>query len=75
MNIAVSSLFLAGTAPVWVVVVLAVAIVAVGAACFFVGRTLYKKATEKKMGEVNQRIKIMLEEAEGECKALKKEAI
>ncbi len=70
-----SSLFLAATAPVWVVVVLAVAIVAVGAACFFVGTYLYKKSTEKKVGEVNQRIKLMLDEAENEAKALKKEAI
>ena len=70
-----SSLFLASTAPVWVVIVLAVAIVAVGAACFFVGRWINRMNTAKKMGEVDQRIKIMLDEAESESKALKKEAI
>ena len=70
-----SSLFLAAAAPVWVVVVLAVAIVVVGAACVFVGWFFNKKSTEKKVGEVNQRIKLMLEEAENEAKALKKEAI
>lgn len=36
---------------------------------------MYKNATDKKLGEVNQRISKMLEDAEGECKALKKEAI
>ena len=70
-----SSLFLAGTAPVWVVIVLAVAIVAVGAAAFFAGSYLRNKSTSKKIGEVDQRIKVMLEEAEAESKALKKEAI
>ena len=73
---AVSSLFLAGTVSVGLFIgVLVGAIVVVGAACFFVGVMLYKKSIERKIGEVNQRIKIMLEEAEGEAKALKKEAI
>ena len=70
-----SSLFLASAAPVWVVIVLAVAIVAIGVGCFFAGQFFTKKRTAKKIGEVDQRIKIMLDEAESESKALKKEAI
>ena len=70
------SLFLAGTVPAWVfAVVLVVAILVVGAAGFFVGRFLYKKMFDKKVGDVEQTIKIMREEAENECRALKKEAI
>ncbi len=68
-----SSLFLVSTG--LFIGVLAAAIVVVGAAGFFVGRLLYKKAVEKKLGEVDQRIKLMLDEAESESKALKKEAI
>ena len=71
----ISSLFLAGTVEITVIAVLAVAVVAVGVLCFFLGRRMYKNATDKKLGEVNQRISKMLEDAEGECKALKKEAI
>lgn len=71
----ISSLFLAGTVEITVIAVLAVAVVAVGVLCFFLVRRMYKNATDKKLGEVNQRISKMLEDAEGECKALKKEAI
>ena len=71
-----SFLFLAGTVPVGLFVgVLVGAIVVIGAAGFFIGFLLHKKNTEKKIGEVNQRIKVMLDEAESESKALKKEAI
>ena len=71
-----SSLFLAGTVSVGLfIVVLIVAIVVIGFAAFFAGYLIHKKNTEKKLGEVNQRIKIMLDEAEAEGKALKKEAI
>ena len=70
-----SSLFLASTIPAWVAIVLAVAIVVVGAAAFLVGRFLYVKMFKKKIGEAEQTIKIMREEAENECRALKKEAI
>ena len=70
-----SFLFLAGTVPVGLFVgVLVGAIVVIGAAGFFIGFLLHKKNTEKKIGEVNQRIKVMLDEAESESKALKKEA-
>ena len=70
------SLFLAGTVATWVfAVVLVVAILVVGAAGFLVGRFLYKKMFSKKIGDVEQTIKIMREEAENECRALKKEAI
>ena len=69
-----SSLFLDISTPVFVGVLIA-AIIVVGAAAFFIGYMLYKKSTEKKLGEVSQRIKIMLDEAESESKALKKEAI
>ena len=57
-----SSLFLVSTG-VFVGVLIA-AIVVVGAIAFFIGYQLYKKSTEKKLGEVSQRIKIMLDEAE-----------
>ena len=71
-----SSLFLASTIPTWVfAIVLAVAIVVVGAAAFLFGRFLYVKMFKKKIGEAEQTIKIMREEAENECRALKKEAI
>ncbi len=73
MNGNIGSLFLVST-PVFIGVLIG-AIVVVGVAAFFVGYLLYKKRTEKKVGEVNQRIQIMLDEAENECKALKKEAI
>ena len=69
-----SSLFLNVPAGVFVGVLIG-AIVVVGALAFFVGFILHKKQVEKKMGEVDQRIKIMLDEAESESKALKKEAI
>ncbi len=55
--------------------VLAAAIVVVGVAVFFVGVFLYKKGVEKKLGSADRRVKLMLEEAEAESKALKKEAI
>lgn len=74
-----SSLFLAGTVPAWVAIVLAVAIVAVGAGAFLIGRFLYvklfRKNVQKQVGEAEQAIKIMRDEAENECRALKKEAI
>ena len=69
-----SSLFLSVSTGVFVGVLIA-AILVVGAAAFFFGYLLYKKSTEKKLGEVSQRIKVMLDEAESESKALKKEAI
>ena len=50
-----SSLFLVSTG-VFVGVLIA-AIVVVGAIAFFIGYQLYKKSTEKKLGEVSQRIK------------------
>ena len=65
-----SSLFLNVPAGVFVGVLIG-AIVVVGALAFFVGFILHKKQVEKKMGEVDQRIKIMLDEAESESKALK----
>ena len=71
-----SSLFLASTVPAWLfAVVLVVAILVVGASAFFVGRFLYVKMFKKKIGDAEQAIKIMREEAENECRALKKEAI
>ena len=71
-----SSLFLASTVPAWLfAVVLVVAILVVGAGAFFVGRFLYVKMFKKKIGDAEQAIKIMREEAENECRALKKEAI
>lgn len=41
----------------------------------FVGRLIYKKITDKKLGEVEVRTRKMVEDATSECKALKKEAI
>ena len=70
-----SSLFLASVSVGVFVGVLVGAIVVFAAIGFFVGYLLHKKGIDKKFGEVNQRIKIMLEEAESESKALKKEAI
>ncbi len=71
-----SSLFLASTVPAWLfAVVLVVAILVVGSGAFFVGRFLYVKMFKKKIGDAEQAIKIMREEAENECRALKKEAI
>lgn len=40
----ISSLFLAGTVEITVIAVLAVAVVAVGVLCFFLGRRMYKNA-------------------------------
>ena len=71
----VSSLFLAGTVPVFVAIILAALIVVVGVAAFLVGRFLYKKLVAGKIADAEQTIKIMREEAESECRALKKEAI
>ena len=70
-----SSLFLAGTVPVFVAIILAALIVVVGVAAFLVGRFLYKKLVAGKIADAEQTIKIMREEAESECRALKKEAI
>lgn len=49
-------------------------VVALGAG-FFAGYNIYKKNTEKKLGDVETRTKKMVEDATLECKALKKEAI
>ncbi len=73
MDTNISSLFLVSTG-VFIGVLIG-AIVVVGAGAFLIGYFLNKKRTEKKVGEVSQRIQIMLDEAENECKALKKEAI
>jgi len=70
-----SSLFLAAKVELIVIIVLAVAVVAVGILCFFIGRHIYRSSAEKKLGDVNQKIAKMLEDTENECKALKKEAI
>ena len=71
-----SSLFLAGSMNIVLAVVLIVvaALVAL-AAGFFIGYVIYKKKTDKKLGDVDSRTKKMVEEATAECKALKKEAI
>jgi ribonuclease Y len=41
----------------------------------FVGVLFYKKSTDKKLGDVAARTKKMVDDANTECKALKKEAI
>ncbi|MGN0805202.1 MAG: ribonuclease Y [Candidatus Coproplasma sp.] len=54
---------------------LGVAIIVVAVAAFFLGRYIYKKKTESQLGEVKVRADKMIEEANVQCKALKKEAI
>ncbi len=69
-----SILFLANS-NVGLIIGLSIGIVVALCAGLFLGYTVYKKITEKKLGEVEVRVKKMLEEATAECKALKKEAI
>ncbi|MBE7088258.1 MAG: ribonuclease Y [Clostridiales bacterium] len=70
-----STLFLANV-PLGLTIGLCVGIlvVALCAGCFL-GYVLYKKNTDKKLGDVETRTKKMVDDATAECKALKKEAI
>ena len=54
---------------------LAVGLLALAVAGFFVGYILRKKQIDKRLGEVEQRASKMIEDASLECKALKKEAL
>lgn len=78
LNAGVSTLFLAADG--WMVGFIVSLIVAVFAAvaavlCWIFGRKLYKSKIEKELGDVKARSQKMLDEANAECKALKKEAI
>lgn len=68
------SLFLAGTVPAWLfAVVLVVAVLAVGIGAFFIGLKVFgKHFRTKSREEAEQAVRIMREEAENECRALKK---
>ena len=60
----ISSLFLASVPMGVFIGVLVGAIVVIGALGFFFGRFLYKRLFSKKVGDAEQQIKIMREEAE-----------
>lgn len=67
-----SVLFLAGAIDIIIPIVVAVAALVAG---FFIGYFICKKIIEKKVGETDKRVEEMLNNAQNECKALKKEAI
>ncbi len=75
--LALSSLFLDVNDGVFIGVTigLAVGLLALAVAGFFVGYILRKKQIDKRLGEVEQRASKMIEDASLECKALKKEAL
>jgi ribonuclease Y len=71
-----STLFLANEMGLGLAIALMVVCFVVALALgVFVGILLYKKSTDKKLGDVAARTKKMLDDATTECKALKKEAI
>lgn len=74
MQVNLSNLFLAIEMPIFIVSIVIAIIVAL-ALGGFIGYIIYKKITDKKVGETNQRIAKMIEDAKSECKQLKKEAI
>jgi ribonuclease Y len=75
-NLKLSSLFLANEMTIGLAIVLMVVCAVVALAIgVFVGILIYKKSTEKKLGDVAARTKKMVDDATTECKALKKEAI
>lgn len=55
--------------------VMAAVAVAVGAVCFFVGYKLFRKQSDDRAAETEKLVARMKEEAEAECKQIKKEAI
>ncbi len=74
--LALGSLFLVANGVfIGVTVALAVAVVGVAVAMFFVGSVVKKKSIDKRLGEVEQRTAKMIEDASLECKAMKKEAL
>ncbi len=74
-NMAQSTLFLATVPTAVFVAVVVVAVIVALAAGGFLGYIIYKKKTDKKIGEINQRTNQMIETAKAECRQLKKEAI
>ncbi len=75
-----SVLFLANEAPLWLTIVLPIAAfiaagIAAGIVCFGLGQKRNKATMEKEIGSLEDVRKKMVEEANAECKALKKEAI
>jgi ribonuclease Y len=69
-----SSLFLASSLEIGLAIGLGVCVIAIIAA-WFLGRFIYKRNLDKKLGDVDTRCKKMVDDATAECKALKKEAI
>ncbi|MBO4990098.1 MAG: ribonuclease Y [Clostridia bacterium] len=69
-----SILFLAVELPLFLGILIPAVIVAL-AAGGFLGYIIYKKKTDKKIGEISQRTNQMIDAAKAECKQLKKEAI
>ncbi len=70
-----STLFLANGALIGVSVGLSVGILIALGVGIFCGIFFSKKSTEKRLGEVSERTRKMIEDASLECKALKKEAL
>ena len=69
-----NNLFLAIGTPVWIAFIV-VAILVGGGIGVILYHFLYRKNTEKKIGDADQRVKQKLEEAEAEGERLKREAI
>ena len=67
-NINLSVLFLATQMPIWLGIVLAVVMLALGA---IVGLLIYKSTTEKKVGSADERIKAIVSQAEAEAEKIK----
>jgi ribonuclease Y len=75
-KINLSSLFLAMSGlEVGLLIGLIVSIIVCLGIGLYVGSLLYKRSTDKKLGDVETRTKKMVDDATAECKALKKEAI
>ena len=70
-----SSLFLASAAEIGLGVGIAAAAIVFAVIGAFLGIFITKKQTNKRLGEVQERTRKMIEDASNECKALKKEAI
>ena len=70
-NINLSVLFLATQMPIWLGIVLAVVMLALGA---IVGLLIYKSTTEKKVGSADERIKAIVSQAEAEAEKIKNQA-
>lgn len=70
-----STLFLASDGNLGLIIGMVVGIVAALALGLFIGYFVYKKNTEKKLGDVQARTQKMIDDANAECKAFKKEAI